>query len=71
DYIWVDPGSIQSFTASFAMPNKDIRLRIGSFHWTETEWVQDDYRYVDILLGEAPPEEGVVQLVSVNTYVVR
>ncbi|GAI62885.1 unnamed protein product [marine sediment metagenome] len=71
DYIWVDPGSIQSFTASFAMPNKDIRLRVGSFHWTETGWVQDDYRYVDILLGEAPPEEGVVQLVSVNTYVVR
>jgi len=70
DYLWANPGSIQSFTASFTMPTQGIRLHVGSFYWTGAEWIQDDYGYVDIALA-APPEEGAVQIESVNTYVVR
>ncbi|MBA7668693.1 hypothetical protein ES703_76808 [subsurface metagenome] len=54
DYLWADPGSIQSFTASFTMPTQGIRLHIGSFYYTGEEWIQDDYSYVDIALEEAP-----------------
>lgn len=60
DYLWVAPGSTQSFTASFTMPNKDIRLHVGSFYWTETGWVQDDYAYVDITLAGVPPAAGTI-----------
>ncbi|GAI99041.1 unnamed protein product, partial [marine sediment metagenome] len=34
DYIWIDPGKNYSFTASFTMPNKDIRLHAWSYYWT-------------------------------------
>ncbi|MBA7633189.1 hypothetical protein ES703_40751 [subsurface metagenome] len=55
DYIWIDPGKNYSFKASFIMPNKDVRLHVWSFYWTGAEWIDDDYVYLDVALGEAPP----------------
>ncbi|GAJ04968.1 unnamed protein product, partial [marine sediment metagenome] len=55
DYTWIDPGKNYTFTASFTMPNKDIRLHVWSYYWTGTEWLWDDYVSLDIALGEAPP----------------
>ncbi len=60
DYLWVAPWTIESFTASFTMPNKDIRLHVGSFYWLETEWIQDDYAYADITLAGVPPAAGTI-----------
>jgi len=51
----VGAGATYSFTRSFTMPNKDVRLEVWSFYWIGTEWYQDDYSYVDIALA-APPE---------------
>jgi hypothetical protein len=56
DYAGVDPGATYSFTASFTMPNKDIKLDIWSFFWTGTEWYQDDHEVVYISLKELTPE---------------
>ncbi len=43
------------------MPNKDITINIWSWYWTGTEWVQDDYRYVDIPLAEVvEPYKGTI-----------
>jgi len=50
DYANVGAGATYSFTSSFTMPNKGIRVHVWSFYWTGTEWYQDDYRYVDIAL---------------------
>ncbi len=55
DYATVEAGATYSFTASFTMPNNDIRLNIWSYYWTGEEWYPDDYSYVDIALV-APPE---------------
>ena len=51
DWPVVEAGAIQSFTASFTMPNNDILLEAWSFYWTGTEPYQDDYDYVDIPLA--------------------
>jgi hypothetical protein len=56
EYLWVEAEEVVSFSASFTMPNKSIRLHVGSFYYTGTEWVQDDYSYIDISLEGAPPE---------------
>ena len=57
DYAAVDVGAIQSFTTSFTMPNKGVRVHAWSFYWTGEEWYQDDYDYVDIALEvSAEPE---------------
>lgn len=50
DYKLVDAGVIQSFAASFTMPNKAITLNAWSFYWTGEEWYQDDSGSIDIAL---------------------
>jgi len=57
DYASVGAGAPYSFTASFTMPNKNIKLEAWSFYWAETLWYQDDYEYVNIALAAAPQPE--------------
>ena len=57
DYAGVDPGATYSFTASFTMPNKNIKLDIWSFFWDGSSWIQDDYEYVYISLAAEPSPE--------------
>lgn len=68
DYLWIDPGTTQPFTISFTMPNKNIRLHVWSFYWTGTEWIDDDYGYIDIVLEEVPPTEGKVQNLEITEW---
>lgn len=56
DYANVGAGEIYSFLASFTMPNNDVRLDVWSWYWTGTEWIQDDYSYVDIALKVVEPQ---------------
>lgn len=56
-YATVDPGKTYTFSASFSMPNKDIRLDVWTFYWTGTEWVEDDHEYVVIKLKAIPEPE--------------
>jgi len=56
DYASVDPGAAYSFTASFAMPNKGIKLDLWSYFWTGSAWAQDDYEYVYISLKVLTPQ---------------
>jgi len=46
--------AVQAFTASFIMPNNDVRLHVWSWYWADSEWHWDDYGYVDIALIAAP-----------------
>lgn len=48
-------GGSHTFTGSFLMPSKDVRVYAWSFYWTGEDWYQDDERYVDIALA-VPPE---------------
>lgn len=51
-YAKVSAGQIRSFTASFVMPNKDVRVLVWSFYWgVDDDWHQDDDGYRDISLG--------------------
>jgi len=56
DYASVGAGATYSFTSSFTMPNKSVKLDVWSFYWTGTEWHQDDYRYVNIALAALKSE---------------
>ena len=57
DYANVDAGRTYTFTYSFSMPNKDIRLDVWTYYWTGTEWVVDDHEYVVIKLKAVPAPE--------------
>ena len=57
DYANVGAGATYSFTSSFTMPNKSVKVDVWSFYWTGTEWSQDDYRYVNIALKALPKSE--------------
>lgn len=57
DYANVGAGATYSFTSSFTMPNKGVKLDIWSFYWTGTEWYQDDYGYVNIALAALAKSE--------------
>lgn len=48
EYANVGAGVTTSFTHSFVMPAKDVRVDVWSFYWTGTDWVQDDQAYVNI-----------------------
>ncbi len=48
DWPSVNAGGIYTFTASFSMPDKDIRLDVWSFYWTGTAPAEDDHEYVVI-----------------------
>lgn len=52
EYSTVDAGVTSSFSGSFTMPSKDIRVYVWSYYWTGTEWYLDDESYVDIALAE-------------------
>lgn len=54
DYALVNTYAVQTFTASFIMPNNDVRLDVWSFYWLEPEWYQDDYGYIDIAVAAVP-----------------
>ncbi|MBA7634817.1 hypothetical protein ES703_42415 [subsurface metagenome] len=56
-YATVDAGETYTFTASFSMPNKDIRLDAWSFYWAEPTWYEDDHEYVGISLKAIPAPE--------------
>ncbi len=53
-YATVGAGATYSFTKSFTMPNKSIKLDVWSSYWVDyVGWYQDDYEYVNIALAEA------------------
>ncbi len=56
DYANVGAGATYSFTSSFTMPNKGVKVDVWSFYWTGTEWYQDDYDYVNIVLAALKSE---------------
>jgi len=60
EFKWAGPWTIESFTASFIMPNKDVTLYVVSYYWLETEWIQDDSRYAVITLAGVPPAAGTI-----------
>lgn len=48
----VGAGATYSFTSSFTMPNKSIKLDVWSSFWVDyVGWYQDDYEYVNITLA--------------------
>jgi hypothetical protein len=52
-YATVGAGVTYSFTSSFTMPNKNIKLDVWSSYWVDyVGWYQDDYEYVNIALAE-------------------
>ena len=52
--IYASPGGTYTFTTSFTMPNKDVRIDIWSWYWWEGEWYDDDYGYVNVALTVVP-----------------
>lgn len=52
DFASVGAGATYSFTKSFTMPNKSIKLEAWSWYWDGAKWYQDDYEYVNIALAE-------------------
>ena len=70
DYAAVGPGATYVFTGSFTMPNKSVQVSIWTFYWGAEAWRQDDYELVNVALIGAP-QEGIVEIVSVNSYPVR
>lgn len=56
DYAIVDAGQIYSFSGSFTMPNKGVRVYVWSYYWNGAEWRVDDEAYIDIALKELVPE---------------
>jgi len=53
EYETVGAGATYSFSGSFTMPGKGVRVYVWSYYWTGTEWYLDDESYVDIALAEA------------------
>ena len=70
DYANVGAGATYSFTTSFTMPNKDVSLHIQSFFWSEPEWYQDDYDYVDIALAAAAWQKLASKTIAITPEVV-
>ena len=56
DYAIVGAGQVYSFSGSFTMPNKVVRIYVWSYYWDGEEWRWDDEAYVDIALKEMVPE---------------
>lgn len=54
EYANVGAGQTNTFTGSFTMPDKGVRVYAWSFYWTGTAWYQDDEQYVDIALLKWP-----------------
>jgi len=52
----VGAGATYSFSGSFTMPNRKVRVYVWSWFWTGSEWYQDDAAYVDISLEEVVEE---------------
>ena len=52
----VGAGATYSFSGSFIMTNKKVRVYVWSYYWTGSEWYLDDEAYVDIDLAELVPE---------------
>ena len=52
EYDTVGSGETYSFSGSFTMPNKDVRVNVWSHYWTGEEWLVDDEAYIEISLAE-------------------
>ncbi|MBA7468411.1 hypothetical protein ES707_03661 [subsurface metagenome] len=56
EYATVGAGVTHSFSGSFTMPNKGVRVYVWSYYWNGEQWRVDDEAYVDIALKELVPE---------------
>jgi len=63
-YASVGAGATYSFSGSFSMPNKKVRVYVWSYYWTGSEWYLDDEAYVDIALAELKPSVSQFQIVD-------
>ncbi|MBA7538404.1 hypothetical protein ES705_30679 [subsurface metagenome] len=75
-FIWeginVQPGYTVYFAGNFVMPSSAGALFVWSWWYGgDGNWYADDGMGKAVGLAEAPPEEGAVQIESVNTYVIR
>lgn len=52
EYAAVGAGATYSFSGSFIMPNKGVRVYVWSYYWNGEQWRLDDEAYVDIALAE-------------------
>ncbi len=50
EYATVYWGQTHTFTYSFPMLSKDVRIDIWSFYWADPDWYEDDHEYVIIKL---------------------
>ena len=55
EFATVGLGETYSFSGSFSMPNRDVRVYVWSYYWTGEAWQLDDEGYIDIALA-VPPE---------------
>ena len=64
-WTWINPLETKSFSASFTMPNKNVRVCVGAWYLYELpdKWAIDAQSYADIALipadgnGEPPPPD--------------
>ncbi len=57
EYYSVPPGETAVWRSyGFAMPNKNIRITVYSYHWDGSQWVYDDTAYVDVALATPEPQ---------------
>lgn len=56
DYLLVSPGQTVIMRGNFTMPSSKVRVKVWSWYWDGSTWVQDDSGYVDIALTTLTPE---------------
>jgi len=66
NFATVGAGATYSFTSSFTMPNRSVKLDVWSSYWVDyVGWYQDDYEYVNIALAaELQPSISQFQIVD-------
>lgn len=67
DYLNVAPGETVIFRAVFTMPNKSVTIRIVTWWWDGSQWVQDDSGSVNIsLISTAAWERLDSKYITIN-----
>ena len=64
EYASVNAGATYSFSGSFTMPTKKVRVYVWSYFWTGSAWYLDDTAYVDIDLAALTPAITQFQIVD-------
>ncbi len=57
DNFSIGPGGAWTFTSSFTMPNKSVKVDVWSYYYMYAVWHQDDHDYVNIAREVIPSSE--------------